>query len=198
MKSKSFPPLPDFQAINDFWQQNSQYIPGFSHLTMPGMSLEELDKRIAEFKAVEAWLKLNADLLRNGIHAMEMQRATLAALNQFAPPPSTPPQSNSTQTEQATATNSKQTTQAQPEDLASAWWNVLQQQFEQITKVAAQSFTPPHSGTNASTPTSTEANQTGADENANNTEKTKDRQPTKRAAAESSNANKHQPASKNK
>ncbi len=50
----------------------------------PTMDVEELDKRIADLRTVEQWLTMNLGLLRNTIQAMELQRATLSALQTMA------------------------------------------------------------------------------------------------------------------
>ena len=50
----------------------------------PTMDVDELDKRIADLRTVEQWLTMNLGLLRNTIQAMELQRATLAALQNMA------------------------------------------------------------------------------------------------------------------
>jgi hypothetical protein len=44
------------------------------------MSTEDLDKRIADLKAVESWLNMNVTMLRGTIQTMEVQRATLSTL----------------------------------------------------------------------------------------------------------------------
>jgi hypothetical protein len=44
------------------------------------MSTDELDKKIADLKAVEAWLNMNMSMLRGTIHALEVQRGTIATL----------------------------------------------------------------------------------------------------------------------
>jgi hypothetical protein len=44
------------------------------------MSTDELDKKIADLKAVEAWLNMNMTMLRGTIHALEVQRGTIATL----------------------------------------------------------------------------------------------------------------------
>lgn len=50
----------------------------------PTLSLEDLDKRIADLHAVEQWLALNQAMLRNTIQGLEIQRAALAAVQNFA------------------------------------------------------------------------------------------------------------------
>jgi hypothetical protein len=47
---------------------------------LPTVDIGELDKRIADLKAVEQWLNANLTMLRGTIQAMEIQRGTLAAV----------------------------------------------------------------------------------------------------------------------
>lgn len=51
---------------------------------MPTLDIEELDKRIQDLKSVENWLNLNMSVLRSTIQGLEVQRATLAALQSFS------------------------------------------------------------------------------------------------------------------
>jgi hypothetical protein len=55
-------------------------MPGMPGITAPPMSSEDLDKRIADLKAVESWLNLNLTMLRGTIQALEVQRGTLLTL----------------------------------------------------------------------------------------------------------------------
>lgn len=55
-------------------------VPGMPPLPGAGMSVEDLDKKIADLKAVEAWLTLNQNMLHASIQALEIQRGTLATL----------------------------------------------------------------------------------------------------------------------
>lgn len=55
-------------------------MPGMANMAGAGLSTEDLDKRIADMKAVEAWLNLNLTMLRGTIQGMEVQRSTLATL----------------------------------------------------------------------------------------------------------------------
>lgn len=50
----------------------------------PTMNPEDLEKRIAELKTVENWLKLNLSMLSSTIQGMEVQLATIATLRSFA------------------------------------------------------------------------------------------------------------------
>ncbi|MEW7850056.1 PhaM family polyhydroxyalkanoate granule multifunctional regulatory protein [Massilia aurea] len=55
-------------------------VPGMPPLPGAGMSVEDLDKKIADLKAVESWLTLNQNMLHGSIQALEIQRGTLATL----------------------------------------------------------------------------------------------------------------------
>lgn len=81
------PPAPTMPGMTDtldfvknLW--GSMNIPGtaMSGLASPTLSSDDLDKRIADLKAVESWLNMNISMLRGTIQAMEVQRGTLTAL----------------------------------------------------------------------------------------------------------------------
>ena len=58
-------------------------MPGMAQLggwVAPTLNVEELDKRIAELKAVQFWLDQNAAALKATIQALEVQKMTLTAL----------------------------------------------------------------------------------------------------------------------
>ena len=61
--------------VKSLW--GSMSVPG---LTAPTLSVDELDKKINDLKAVEAWLTLNMSMLRGSIQALEVQRGTIATL----------------------------------------------------------------------------------------------------------------------
>jgi len=50
---------------------------------VPTVDVEELDKRIADLKAVEQWLEMNLSMLRGTVQALEIQRGTIAAVKAF-------------------------------------------------------------------------------------------------------------------
>ena len=49
----------------------------------PPMNLEDLDRRIAELRSVENWLRMNLSMLSSTIQGMEVQRSTIATLRAF-------------------------------------------------------------------------------------------------------------------
>ena len=55
-------------------------IPGVSSWIAPTLSVEEVDKRIQELKAVQYWLDQNVHALKATIQALEVQRMTLSTL----------------------------------------------------------------------------------------------------------------------
>jgi hypothetical protein len=82
------PPMPGMtdtlEFVKNLW--GGMNVPGVG---VPGMaeatlSTDELDKRIADLRAVEAWLNMNTTMLRATIQALEVQRGTLAALKSMS------------------------------------------------------------------------------------------------------------------
>ncbi|MFM0301028.1 transcriptional regulator [Paraburkholderia sediminicola] len=132
-----------------------------SDMMAPLTNVEELDKRITDMRAVEQWLKLNLNMLQSAIQALEVQRATLATLRAFgafaqssmaqpasgaaAPSPAPtgwphPETSSASSNVSSSATAEPATGEggaaATPPFDASAWWNLLQSQFNQIAQFA--------------------------------------------------------------
>ncbi|MGI4847275.1 MAG: PhaM family polyhydroxyalkanoate granule multifunctional regulatory protein [Janthinobacterium lividum] len=68
------------EFIRNLWGGGMK-IPG---MTMPTLSIEEIDKQIADLKAVESWLTLNMNMLRGTIQALEVQSGTLSALKSMS------------------------------------------------------------------------------------------------------------------
>jgi hypothetical protein len=128
-----------------------------SDLMAPLTNVEELDKRITDMRAVEQWLKLNLNMLQSAIQALEVQRATLATLRAFGafaqaqmtPPPADEPAARNAAPEEpradekARAQTEREDESAEPPPAAqtppfdaSAWWNLLQSQFNQLAQFA--------------------------------------------------------------
>ncbi|HYG44236.1 MAG TPA: PhaM family polyhydroxyalkanoate granule multifunctional regulatory protein [Bordetella sp.] len=133
------------------------------------MNVEDLERRIAELRAVENWLRMNLSMLSSTIQGMEVQRATIATLRSFvggvaasgdasplevvlglkpgtaaprassqsAPPPS-PAADRDASGGQAgpDASAADQVSQA-AQSASQAWWNLLQQQFNQLASATA-------------------------------------------------------------
>ncbi|MDN7490282.1 alginate biosynthesis protein AlgP [Burkholderia sp. AU45274] len=127
-----------------------------SDMMAPLTSVEELDKRITDLRAVEQWLKLNLGMLQSAIQALEVQRATLATLRAFG----AFAQSSMSAAEEAAvaaahaakhASGASSDTPPAPDADASAaasgdaaqqafdpsgWWSLLQSQFNQLASLA--------------------------------------------------------------
>ncbi|RID98669.1 PhaM family polyhydroxyalkanoate granule multifunctional regulatory protein [Simplicispira hankyongi] len=59
---------------------NIPQLPQLSNWVAPTLSVEELDKRVEELKAVQFWLEQNSRALAATIQALEVQKMTLATL----------------------------------------------------------------------------------------------------------------------
>jgi len=66
-----------FEFFQKMWNPTSFPLPG---VFTPTMSVEEVEKKIAELSAVENWLKMNLTFLQMTIKTLEMQKAALEAL----------------------------------------------------------------------------------------------------------------------
>lgn len=70
-------PSDPMEFLKSLWGNSGMPLPG---LVTPTLDTNELEKRIADLKAVEGWLKTNLNMLQMTIQGLEMQRATLSAL----------------------------------------------------------------------------------------------------------------------
>ncbi len=120
-----------------------------SDMMAPLTNVEELDKRITDLRAVEQWLKLNLNMLQSAIQALEVQRATLATLRAFgafAQTQMSPSGAGSAaggqraaapeQPREAAGSEAAGADAPPPGFDASAWWNLLQTQFNQLAQFA--------------------------------------------------------------
>jgi len=106
-----------FEFLKMLWGPMGLPMPG---MVTPTLDVSEIDKRITELKSVETWLNMNLNLLKMTIQGMEMQRATLSAM-----------QGMQGQVGGGAAKPATGAAPAQPgatgNPFADAWWNVLQQ-----------------------------------------------------------------------
>lgn len=65
------------EFMRNMWGKMGFSLPG---MVTPTLDVDELDKRIADMKAVENWLKMNLNSLQMATQALEMQRATIATM----------------------------------------------------------------------------------------------------------------------
>ncbi|WAI83975.1 MULTISPECIES: PhaM family polyhydroxyalkanoate granule multifunctional regulatory protein [Achromobacter] len=157
----------------------------------PPMNLEDLDRRIAELRSVENWLRMNLSMLSSTIQGMEVQRSTISTLRAFVdsaasmdmnavresgaasplevvlglkPAPKSaakpsasdsardakPQDSSSNASSESDAGNASAADSAGPgmteqmgaaaQSASKAWWDLLQQQFNQIAAATAASM----------------------------------------------------------
>lgn len=151
----------------------------------PSMNLEDLDRRIAELRSVENWLRMNLSMLSSTIQGMEVQRSTISTLRAFvdsaanldlgavresgaasplevvlglkpAPAAQRAPQGASQEAAGATKAQAKASESdggaagvqpgmteqmgAAAQSASKAWWDLLQQQFNQIAAATAASM----------------------------------------------------------
>jgi hypothetical protein len=59
-------------------------------MLIPTLSLEEINKKIADLKAVESWMAVNMNMLRGTIQALEVQSATIVNLQSMGAMMSSP------------------------------------------------------------------------------------------------------------
>lgn len=69
------------EFLKNMWGNMGFSLPG---MVTPTLDTDELGKRITDLKAVEGWLKSNLSLLQMTIQGLEMQRTTLATLQQIS------------------------------------------------------------------------------------------------------------------
>ncbi len=80
-------PSDPMEFLKSLWGNTGMPLPG---LVTPTLDTNELEKRIADLKAVEGWLKTNLGMLQMTIQGLEMQCATLAALQAISQSTSNP------------------------------------------------------------------------------------------------------------
>lgn len=149
----------------------------------PPMNLDDLDRRIAELRSVENWLRMNLSMLSSTIQGMEVQRSTISTLRAFvdsaanmdmsavrdsggasplevvlglkpAPKPAPAAAQDAPAGKDADASTDKAGPEsamqgmgeqmgAAAQSASKAWWDLLQQQFNQIAAATAASM-PAH------------------------------------------------------
>ena len=126
-------------------------MPGMAQLggwVAPTLNVEELDKRIAELKAVQFWLDQNAAALKATIQALEVQKMTLTALrgmnvnmNEMAQaftarmPGAAPAPEPAAKSQAAPDSPAKKAEGGAAVD-PMQWWGALTQQFQSIAQAA--------------------------------------------------------------
>ena len=70
-----------FEHFQKMWNPMNFPFPG---VVQPTLDPEEIEKKIAELKAVESWLKMNVGMVEMTIKTMEMQKSALETLRASA------------------------------------------------------------------------------------------------------------------
>lgn len=161
MSSNDMGDLPGAGAMNDtlefvrnMW--GAMKIPGMS---MPSMSPDDINKQITDLKAVESWLQMNMNMLRTTIQTLEVQSATLSAIQTMgqsfshagtsrptaeSKPSFDSPFEKSTDTMDKSASGMPDTSAFAAQFANPAlWWNTVQDQFAQaVSQVATPDKKP--------------------------------------------------------
>ena len=151
--------VPGFDFLQNLGKGAAPAAPAMGGWVAPTLSVEELDKRITELKAVQFWLDQNAVALKATIQALEVQKMTLATLkgmnfnmadlaNAFklkpeaAKPAAPAAKAAEKPTEKAAKPAGAGTTDAPAAPAAPGvvdplkWWGSLTEQFQQIAGAA--------------------------------------------------------------
>jgi hypothetical protein len=156
--------LPGIPSPGNLAQMATRLPQALPNMIAPTLDVDELDKRIADLRAVEQWLQLNAAMLRTTIQSLEVQRATIATLKQVggamlspmigrpeaaAPSAAAPAAVATAAPEPAPARRpGKRSRRAAPQPAREAsetplnpalWWHTLQDQFTKIAAAATAS-----------------------------------------------------------
>lgn len=138
-------------------------------MTAP-MSVEELERRIGDLRAVENWLRMNLSMLSSTIQGLEVQRSTISTLKTFmtsaaaagsAPDGLSPleavlgikPGTSSSAGVGGPAAGTEQSAAASAQDMAAnaataaqGWWDMVQKQFDNLAVATAASLQGADSG----------------------------------------------------
>jgi hypothetical protein len=85
--SEQKPPQDPFEMFRRLWGPLGVPLPG---LAMPTLDPQELDKRIADLRSIEAWLGMNLNMVKFSIQGLELQRAALQAMRSVTEPAKDP------------------------------------------------------------------------------------------------------------
>ena len=78
------PPQDPSEMFRRLWGPLGVPLPG---MAVPTFDPQEVEKRIAELRSVEAWLTMNLNMLKFSIQGLELQRAALQAMKTASEPP---------------------------------------------------------------------------------------------------------------
>lgn len=149
--------VPGFDFLQNLGKGASTAAPAMGGWVAPTLSVEELDKRITELKAVQFWLDQNAVALKATIQALEVQKMTLATLKgmnlsmtelasafKLKPETASPPKAAEKAAEKPAEKPAEKAEEPAAADAPAApgivdplkWWGSLTEQFQQIAGAA--------------------------------------------------------------
>jgi hypothetical protein len=70
-------PQDPFEMFRRLWGPLGVPIPG---MAMPTFDPQEVEKRISDLRSVEGWLTMNLNMVKLSIQGLEVQKATLQAM----------------------------------------------------------------------------------------------------------------------
>lgn len=154
------------EFVKNLW--GNMGVPG---IAAPTLSIDDLDKKIKDLKTVEIWLNVNMSMIRGSIQALEVQRATLAALKSmgdamasqgnpfaaFAQGAAAGPAAASQPAAEATAPPADDKEPGKESANPAMWWTMMQEQFQQalaqaVSANAAHAPTAPDEAQDANKP----------------------------------------------
>jgi hypothetical protein len=154
--------VPGFDFLQNLGKHASPTLGAINNWVAPTLDPQELEKRIAELKAVQFWLDQNATALKATIQALEVQKMTLATLKGMNLDMGAMAKSFQFPSQASPATAAKPAAKATPEPAAKTkpaskprtkaadatasvaavdpmqLWGALSQQFQQIATDAMQ------------------------------------------------------------
>ena len=77
------PPPDPFEMFRRLWGPLGVPLPG---MAMPTFDPQEVEKRIADLRSVEAWLNMNLNMVKFSIQGLELQKAALQAMRPATEP----------------------------------------------------------------------------------------------------------------
>ena len=76
--SNSNPSQDPFEMFRRLWGPLGLPVPG---MAMPTLDPQEVEKRIADLRSIEAWLSMNLNMVRFSIQGLELQKSALNAMH---------------------------------------------------------------------------------------------------------------------
>ena len=141
-----------FDFARNLWEKMGGELPG---MISPTTDIDELERRLADLKAVESWLKMNLTMLQLSIQGLDMQCSTLKAVRELARsrPDLIAPPSAATGTAKKTAPKESNRPIHPEESFQMLWpWALMQQIQEKMqkrtegTSPAEENNAPPPAG----------------------------------------------------